>query len=81
MGGRSNPAPAQSQPLPSGGSDAQPSGNARPPINASTQGVIGMPNLKLEANSENGNQGSVVSSEKDNVKLESGTLLLLRVSQ
>ena len=40
-----------------------------------------MPNVKLEANAQNAAQGSVVSSEKNNVKLESGTLLLLRVSQ
>jgi hypothetical protein len=70
-------APTQPQPqsLPSGG------GGPRPPINPSTQGVIGIPNLKLEANAQNAAQGSVVTSEKGNVKLESGTLLLLRVSQ
>ncbi len=80
-GGRTAPPQPQPQQLPTGGTDAQPSGNARPPINASTQGVIGMPNLKLEANPGNATQGSIVSSEKENVKLESGTLLLLRVSQ
>jgi hypothetical protein len=80
MGGRST-SPQPPQQLPAGGTDAQPSGNTRPPINATTQGVIGMPNLKLEANDGNATQGSVVSSEKENVKLESGTLLLLRVSR
>jgi hypothetical protein len=81
MGGRNGATPAQPQQLPTSGTDAQPSSSPRPPINASTQGVIGMPNLKLAANGENATQGSVVTSEKDNVKLESGTLLLLRVSQ
>ena len=58
----------------------QSGGSARPPITASTQGVIGMSDLKLAANAENA-QGSVVSSEKNNVKLESGTIMLLRVNQ
>ena len=58
----------------------QSGGNARPPITASTQGVIGMSDMKLAANAENA-QGSVVSSEKNNVKLESGTIMLLRVNQ
>jgi len=71
--------PSQPQQLPAGGSDAQ--SGARPPITASTQGVIGMPDVKLEANRQNASQGSVVSSETSNVKLESGTMLLLRVSQ
>jgi len=54
---------------------------ARPPITGSTQGVIGMPELKLlEANAQNAAMGSVMSSEKGNVKLESGTLMLLRVN-
>jgi hypothetical protein len=64
------------QPVPTGGTDAQ----ARPPITGHTQGVIGMPDLKLEANAQGATQGSVVSSEKSNVKLESGTMMLLRVN-
>jgi len=39
-----------------------------------------MSNLKLSP-APNPTQGSVVSSEKNNVKLDSGTLLLLRVNQ
>jgi hypothetical protein len=70
----------QSQTVPGGGVETQ-AGGTRPPINASTQGVIGIANLKLEANAQNTAQGSLVTSEKGNVKLESGTLLLLRVSQ
>ena len=58
--------------------DSQPS--ARPPITAETQGVVGISNLKLEPAGQ-ANQGSVVSSDKNNVKLESGTMMLLRVNQ
>jgi hypothetical protein len=50
------------------------------PITGNTQGVVGISDLKLST-SDNGAQGSVVSSDKNNVKLESGTLMLLRVSQ
>jgi len=71
---------AQPRPASTSGTDAQAGGNSRPPINGSTQGVIGMPELKLEANAENAALGSVVSSAKSNVKLESGTLMLLRVN-
>ena len=63
------------------GTDTTAGSSARPPINGNTQGVIGMPELKLlEANAQNAALGSVMSSEKGNVKLESGTLMLLRVN-
>ena len=52
---------------------------ARPPINAQTQGVVGISNLSLQQ--ANGDLGSVMASEKNNVKLESGTMLLLKVNQ
>jgi hypothetical protein len=58
--------------------DAQP--GARAPITAETKGVVGISNLTLEPGGQT-NQGSVVSSEKNNVKLESGTMMLLRVNQ
>ena len=48
-----------------------------PVINAQTQGVIGISNVTL---SPAGAQGSVLTSEKSNVKLESGTVLLLKVN-
>jgi hypothetical protein len=51
-----------------------------PPITGKTEGVVGISNLKLSAASQNG-QGSLLSSDKSNVKLESGTLMLLRVNQ
>lgn len=80
MGGSAPPA----TPSPSTGggntsTDAQPS--ARAPITAQTQGVVGISNLKLEPAGQNASQGSVVSSDKNNVKLESGTMMLLRVNQ
>jgi len=52
----------------------------RPPINAQTKGVIGLSGVQLST-ARNGTQGSVVTSEKSNVKLESGTMMLLRVNQ
>jgi hypothetical protein len=51
---------------------------SHPPITGETKGVLGIDNLNL-ANA-NATQGSVLSSEKNNVKLEGGTLLLLRVN-
>jgi len=61
-------------------SSTQAGANARPPITASTQGVVGISDLKLSA-AQHGTQASVVSSEKNNVKLDSGTFMLLRVNQ
>jgi hypothetical protein len=62
-------------------SDNRTAKNTRPPITAQTQGVVGISNLTLAPASTSAAQGSVVSSEKNNVKLESGTLMLLRVNQ
>lgn len=81
MGSRNGPMegpPPQPSPsaIPTGGNNAQ-----RPPINEKTQGVIGMPDLTLATAVQNASQGSVVSSEKNNVKLENGTMMLLRVNQ
>jgi len=84
MGGGSNqpsqPSPQQSYPQGSGGSDNPPQTAARPPITGNTQGVIGMPDVKLET-AQNATQGSVLTSEKNNVKIEKGTFMLLRVNQ
>ena len=84
-GGRSSGAGVPSQaPNPAAGGDYPSSGqtgtNARQPITGNTQGVVGIADLKLSA-AANTAQGSVISSEKNNVKLESGTLMLLRVNQ
>ncbi len=81
MGSRNGPMegpPPQPSPnaIPTGNNNAQ-----RPAITEKTQGVIGMPDVTLAATSQSPAQGSLVSSEKNNVKLESGTILLLRVNQ
>jgi hypothetical protein len=54
--------------------------NSTPRVTGQTQGVVGISNLTL-ASGPNGAQGSVMTSKKNNVKLESGTMLLLKVNQ
>jgi hypothetical protein len=54
--------------------------SARPQITGNTQGVVGISSLKLEP-APTAAQGSVLSSDKNNVKLESGTFMLLKVNQ
>ena len=69
-------------PTPPSGNDvptAQTTPDARPVITTHTQGVVGIPNLTLSPAAD-ATQGSVVSSGKGSVKLESGTLMLLRVN-
>jgi hypothetical protein len=77
--GASSQAPTAS----SGGEEpqtnAQATSRSREPITGKTQGVVGIPDLKL-AMAASATQGSVLSSEKNNVKLDGGTLLLLRVN-
>ncbi len=51
---------------------------SHPVINARTQGVVGISNVTLSS-AQNSNQGSLMTSEKNNVKLASGTMLLLKV--
>jgi len=60
--------------------DTTSSNGPHPAINAQTQGVIGIANLTLSPAS-GGAQGSVMTSEKGNIKLESGTMLLLKVNR
>jgi hypothetical protein len=74
------PAPTTSRPGSDWPNTNQTKTNARQPITGNTQGVIGDPNLRLSSATTSA-QSSVVSSEKDNVKLESGTMMLLRVVQ
>jgi len=81
--GRSGTGMGTQQPYPT--ASAPPSGDqsANAPhqqITGNTQGVLGIPNLTLSTSAGTA-QGSVVTSEKDNVKLDSGTLMLLRVNQ
>ena len=55
------------------------SANTSAPITANTKGIVGISNLSLST-APGAAQGSLLSSEKNNVKLESGTLMLLRVN-
>lgn len=48
-------------------------------VSASSHGVIGMPDLTLSAAANTSTQGSVISSDKKNVKLDGGSELVLRV--
>jgi hypothetical protein len=70
--------------IPSTSSDvptnSQSAGAARPAITGNTQGVVGISNMQLSMGT-NTPQGSVVSSDKNNVKLEGGTMMLLKVNQ
>ena len=77
--GQTQPSSTAPNAVPTEGADNQQQGSARPQITGNTQGVIGISNLKLEAG-QNATQGSVLSSEKNNVKVESGTMLLLKVN-
>jgi hypothetical protein len=61
--------------------DSSTAANAHEPITGKTEGVVGLRDLKLATTASAASQGSVVSSEKNNVKLESGTFMLLRVNQ
>jgi hypothetical protein len=80
MGGSAPP--TANVPQTSGGAPSEaPAGTqAQPQITGNTKGVVGIENLKLSA-APDATQGSVVSSEKNNVKLDDGTFLLLRVNQ
>lgn len=80
MGGSQPPLASNSGSMPSNPGNSQSTNSPYPPINAQTQGVIGVPNVTLSP-AQNGAQGPVMSSEKSNVKLESGTMLLLKVNQ
>jgi hypothetical protein len=77
----SAPAPAPTASANDTPGDAQTGKSSRAPITAQTEGVVGISNLTLSPLATNSSQGSVVSSDKNNVKLESGTLMLLRVNQ
>ena len=83
-GGRSGMAGSAPVPTPSpsaGAGDMPSDAQKRPPITAQTQGVVGISNLTLSPVATNSAEGSIVTSDKNNVKLESGTMMLLRVSQ
>lgn len=78
MGG-GTPSQASAPPVATGQSSTKTEATNQP-ITANTQGVVGIASLRLST-AANATEGSIVSSEKGNVKLESGTLILLRVNQ
>jgi hypothetical protein len=79
MGGGIPPGPANEPP--GGGEQGNTQGSSqRPPITSSTQGIVGLAHMQLSSSS-GAPTGSVLTSDKNNVKLESGTMMLLRVSQ
>jgi hypothetical protein len=80
MGGGTPPTANAPQTSGSAPSEVPAGAQAQPQITGNTQGVVGIENLKLSA-APDATQGSVVSSEKGNVKLDDGTFLLLRVNQ
>jgi hypothetical protein len=84
MSGSNQPSPNAPTSAPtgdnSGNQPAASSSGAMPQITGKTQGVIGIADISL-ASATNAGQGSVVSSGKNNVKLEDGTFMLLRVNQ
>ena len=61
-----------------GNTTAAAGSNAR--LSASSQGVAGLPGLSLSAAAANNTQASVISSQNKNVKLDSGTQMLLRIN-
>lgn len=71
---------AQIPSTPAEPSDANQASRPQPKITGDTKGVVGISNLSLSA-AANAQQGSLLTSEKNNVKLESGTFMLLRVNQ
>jgi hypothetical protein len=81
-GGMSNNRPASTASASDSGSSSSSASSAgnhpNQPITGNTQGVVGIADMQLAA--AQGTQGSVVSSDKKNVKLDSGTLMLLRVN-
>ena len=79
MGGAPPPAPNASMGSNTPTDDSS-AASAHEPITGKTEGVVGLRDLKLATTATAASQGSVVSSEKNNVKLESGTFMLLRVN-
>jgi hypothetical protein len=75
--GSQSPTPTSNDKLTAGSTDEKTAKAAHEPITGNTQGVLGIPDLTLS--SANTAQGSVITSGKNNVKLESGTLMLLKV--
>lgn len=79
--GSTGGAPQTENPAASAGEEsAANAASTHQPITGKTEGVLGIQDLSLSSASSP-NQGSVLSSDKNNVKVEGGTLMLLRVNQ
>lgn len=77
-GGSAMPPPVQN-PSSESASPGPQTGSSRAPITAETKGVVGIADLNLAVAPSD--RGSLLTSDKNNVKLESGTLMLLRVNR
>ena len=75
----SNTPPGENAPANSGNQNSG-SQSGPPKITGQTQGVLGFSHMQLQT-STSATQPSVITSEKGNVKLQNGTLMLLRVDQ
>ncbi|HZE26028.1 MAG TPA: hypothetical protein VE083_01520 [Terriglobales bacterium] len=49
-------------------------------LTSSARGVVGLPGMSLNTDASNSTQGSVITSKSQNVHLESGTQMVLRVN-
>ncbi len=80
MGGNTSASgtPPAAESAPNTPSNPQAQSAPNPPITENTTGMVGFKNMTLGA--PDASNGTVVTSDKNNVKLEDGTLLLLRVS-
>ena len=81
-GGAGGQGPGGASPGQSGEMGGPPMGQqgrgGAPPITANSHGVIGIPNLTLNPQ-PSPTEGSILTSSRGNVKLDSGTLMVLRV--
>jgi hypothetical protein len=77
--GSMNRQPASTPAADSGDTGGPPRDGSQRTITPQTQGVIGIPDTQLSQAS--GSNGSLVTSDKSNVRLGAGTVLLLRVNQ
>jgi hypothetical protein len=50
-------------------------------LNAASRGTVGLSGLNLSAAATSSTQGSVITSDSKNVKLDSGTEMVLKVNQ
>jgi hypothetical protein len=80
MGGNAQMPSAPSEPSDAKSNGTNSASHAQPKITGDTKGVVGISDLSLSPTAD-AQQGSILTSEKNNVKLEGGTFMLLRVSQ